>query len=50
MLELVTVFVRRNVFWSFTASVPDERLDELDPTIQRILRSLVVGEPKAPQT
>ena len=47
MIELVSLFLRRGIFWSFVASVPSARLDELDPIMQRVLGSFTtVPDPR----
>lgn len=42
MTQLVTIFVREETLWTFTASIPSARLMRLDPLVQRVLASLEV--------
>lgn len=43
--QLVTLFLRDGTFWSFTASVPSARLEELEPIMQQVLGSLAIEPP-----
>ena len=49
MMQLITLFVREGTFWSFTATVPSERLAHVDPIFQGVLVSLRITKPQEPE-
>jgi len=48
LTQLITLFVRDGTFWSFTATVPSDRLGAIDPILQAVLSSLQVTKPQQP--
>ena len=42
--QLITLFLRDDTFWSFTATVPSKRIDAVDWILQKVMSSLRIAK------